>query len=163
METPPRTWGKHRKVDGDALQERNTPTDVGKTPSQESRRRLYGKHPHGRGENGDNRSAKRLSVETPPRTWGKHKPICPNRVVRGNTPTDVGKTEFFAAMFRKDQKHPHGRGENSFALSLSLSFTETPPRTWGKPDAIASTLAQDRNTPTDVGKTNALIPTLKEL
>ena len=50
IETPPRAWGRHAKEDIEKLEDRNTPTCVGKTyaggPVQFDRE----KHPHVRGE-----------------------------------------------------------------------------------------------------------------
>ena len=52
-ETPPRAWGRHAASFLHLLNERNTPTGVGKTcAAYHSRLRVW-KHPHGRGEDSE--------------------------------------------------------------------------------------------------------------
>ncbi len=152
-ETPPRTWGKPAAVALKSGAERNTPTDVGKTPQGRRRRAPGEKHPHGRGENKIECSQKCSQKETPPRTWGKLFFFVYRKVCWRNTPTDVGKTRcaFFVASVRR--KHPHGRGENVSARPAIHLDGETPPRTWGKQIFVLGFHARSRNTPTDVGKT----------
>ena len=50
-ETPPRTWGKHKKRKKRYYRKGNTPTDVGKTLHLNKLIKKEKKHPHGRGEN----------------------------------------------------------------------------------------------------------------
>ena len=49
-ETPPRAWGRRDYTPPAAMQERNTPTGVGKTCVPQSSTANTWKHPHGRGE-----------------------------------------------------------------------------------------------------------------
>src|SRR5690554_944331 len=111
-ETPPRTWGRLGANGNDGEHYRNTPTDVGKTPSSARHDPERRKHPHGRGEDNSSRAMASRSRETPPRTWGRHytTPLAEDGF--GNTPTDVGKTEVVHAHFLPPWKHPHGRGED---------------------------------------------------
>ena len=74
------------------MQERNTPTGVGKTMSQYTNLGEEWKHPHGRGEDGRPQFPKVFCSETPPRAWGRHVLLQSSNLRRGNTPTGVGKT-----------------------------------------------------------------------
>ena len=95
------------------------------------------KHPHVRGEDKIEASREGLSLETPPRAWGR-----PRNLVRGcfqqrNTPTCVGKTIGNAVIVGTVEKHPHVRGEDLSSLFRSFLWL--------------------RNTPTCVGKTITFI------
>ena len=155
-ETPPRAWGRlsTRSLGIDFL--RNTPTGVGKTFLLSKSLIANEKHPHGRGE--DNTFFRRypVQIETPPRAWGRHQS---NRAAGGrrrNTPTGVGKT--ITKSIRKSclQKHPHGRGEDAVPAASSATVWETPPRAWGRLLGYGVRFRSDGNTPTGVGKTNAV-------
>ena len=50
IETPPRAWGRHAKEDIEKLEDRNTPTCVGKTSIIPASAAPRWKHPHVRGE-----------------------------------------------------------------------------------------------------------------
>jgi len=70
-ETPPRAWGRLSQHMRDGVDDRNTPTGVGKTrpkacPYQDPR-----KHPHGRGEDHTPADSLLIALETPPRAWGR--------------------------------------------------------------------------------------------
>ena len=92
-ETPPRAWGRPRRIALLRLPRRNTPTCVGKTGSTGMIPGTAWKHPHVRGEDRHGTTAtERLSgntptcvgktladcalgavcLETPPRAWGRH-------------------------------------------------------------------------------------------
>src|SRR5690554_527452 len=71
----------------------------------------------------------------------------------GNTPTDVGKTLAGGIARSPTGKHPHGRGEDPRTTALCFEWSETPPRTWGRPGVRCIVGDYRRNTPTDVGKT----------
>ena len=114
-ETPPRTWGRQAAETLEALDDRNTPTHVGKTLQ------FY--------------PSRFPGLETPPRTWGR--PVSLN-VVLGcvrNTPTHVGKTAGTSSGRKQLEKHPHARGEDASSVSCRYGAEETPPRTWGRPGA----------------------------
>src|SRR5690606_2609969 len=91
--------------------------------------------------------------ETPPRTWGRPGGGQTDHNSERNTPTDVGKTRTSGTASYPEQKHPHGRGEDSSLDWNDLHVEETPPRTWGRPDVEALVGMMGGNTPTDVGKT----------
>ena len=91
-ETPPRAWGRlppgmHQKV-----QQRNTPTSVGKTRMWPTCWAWPRKHPHERGEDGGRSISGHCRTETPPRAWGRLVVMLPEYGQAGNTPTSVGKT-----------------------------------------------------------------------
>ncbi len=154
-ETPPRTWGRPMRQPNTSRQLRNTPTDVGKTGRNCSRRLAVRKHPHGRGEDsGPTVSTQRLP-ETPPRTWGRQFDASEYDEPIGNTPTDVGKTGAVHGVALRRRKHPHGRGEDAILKSRQIGATETPPRTWGRLQEGILQGVDGGNTPTDVGKTFA--------
>jgi len=71
---------------------RNTPTGVGKTKLGRFTKRLYVKHPHGRGEDDSKSTAHFWQAETPPRAWGRRPIDQAHTAGTGNTPTGVGKT-----------------------------------------------------------------------
>ena len=49
-----------------------------------------------------------------------------------NTPTPVGKTFLWVALWLQLEKHPHARGENETQVEGTNINEETPPRWWGK-------------------------------
>ena len=71
----------------------------------------------------------------------------------GNTPTGVGKRKLLLPRLTIHQKHPHGRGEETFYPAAPSSCTETPPRAWGRQVCFYRLFSLFRNTPTGVGKT----------
>ena len=152
-ETPPRTWGRHRKILDPRWKQGNTPTHVGKTYGTTSSNEQCRKHPHARGED----TARSLTLggnrETPPRTWGRLKTDDIMAVKYRNTPTHVGKTAAPASGGRGFWKHPHARGEDRKNTGPLFIELETPPRTWGRLSLSAAFMAARRNTPTHVGKT----------
>ena len=134
-ETPPRAWGRPRRVRPLSVKMRNTPTCVGKT-------------------NGA-MVTHLLKPETPPRAWGRH-PLVPQALWGGgNTPTCVGKTQWCGRGPGQSGKHPHVRGEDRRPLKAPAAAGETPPRAWGRQEAVKAAKPSARNTPTCVGKTLA--------
>ena len=92
-------------------------------------------------------------LETPPRAWGRPGDARPVVVLRGNTPTSVGKTHPGHAHHDSFQKHPHERGEDSTKSTFAQCCWETPPRAWGRRQHSRRTVWGPGNTPTSVGKT----------
>ena len=89
---------------------------------------------------------------TPPRVWGKLT-VCPDLLAAtGNTPTRVGKAGADNDGVFCHGKHPHACGESSIAQSPASSWSETPPRVWGKLRAAAVRGNNLGNTPTRMGK-----------
>ncbi len=135
------------------------------------------KHPHGRGEDSHTLRPASTSLETPPRAWGRQygadriitatetpprawgRPLLNQKPEKldGNTPTGVGKTSLTSCCQMKRPKHPHGRGEDNSDDSLRRSSEETPPRAWGRRCEFDIGRPCNRNTPTGVGKTPAML------
>ena len=155
VETPPRAWGRRDGVLSDTLAARNTPTCVGKTPLIRSSRIPIGKHPHVRGEDEPLRNVFVPCSETPPRAWGRRQKRAEQRRSAGNTPTCVGKTGIRHGRSFATWKHPHVRGEDVAVMAVIRPSTETPPRAWGRPTLVRSSIGASGNTPTCVGKTYA--------
>ena len=70
-----------------------------------------------------------------------------------NTPTHVGKTLTLFLGGASCRKHPHARGEDENTPRERARAMETPPRTWGRRNAMLFRRMTVRNTPTHVGKT----------
>ena len=93
-ETPPRTWGRPPPSSTSTSSHRNTPTHVGKTSLSAAFMAARMKHPHARGEDLCAGSFFVYWMETPPRTWGRHRMKISFFLSSRNTPTHVGKTNF---------------------------------------------------------------------
>ena len=117
-ETPPRAWGRPEAVKKTALSTRNTPPGVGKTIDKGHLGSLIEKHPHGRGEDSTKDAREMMSLETPPRAWGRLLKIVVTTITFRNTPTGVGKTYASQLIIGSCRKHPHGRGEDSARNAL---------------------------------------------
>ncbi len=65
----------------------------------------------------------------------------------------MGKTYCTSPTLSSTLKHPHGRGEDFESFLTDTLYTETPPRAWGRLQALAFHVPTSRNTPTGVGKT----------
>ena len=133
-ETPPLTRGRHlepTRADGVA---RNTPAYAGKTALRSPIVSFFRKHPRLRGED----SAPHPASLSPQR----------------NTPAYAGKTEKQADDARGLQKHPRLRGEDGEELTGEELEAETPPLTRGRRQAVATVIADSRNTPAYAGKTS---------
>ena len=91
-ETPPRAWGRLRRMGNKACKIGNTPTCMGKTNASY---RFFGqlkKHPHVHGEDVNHRLGGVVNLETPPRAWGRLKRLRKKYGSKRNTPTCMGKT-----------------------------------------------------------------------
>ena len=151
-------WGRLRRVFGVPYPSRNTPTHVGKTASAGNHFFAGRKHPHACGEDFSPKSKPPLSLETPPRMWGRRFRVNDGTGVYRNTPTHVGKTESRMIMAGWYQKHPHACGEDNRVLCQTSRYweTETPPRMWGRLHQLQAVLLVVGNTPTHVGKTKKI-------
>ena len=72
LETPPRAWGRRSTAISLARSYGNTPTCVGKTQPTLISSGIPWKHPHVRGEDVIQQLERTVSLETPPRAWGRH-------------------------------------------------------------------------------------------
>ena len=130
--SPPRAWGQSGVVRCARRRLRFTPTGVGTIVI-----RFIGivpapVHPHGRGDNDDEREAVRLRFGSPPRAWGQ----CRRRVQRlpaaRFTPAGVGTIGTSASIRPALAVHPHGRGDNRSEMRLKHRRHGSPPRAWGQ-------------------------------
>ena len=153
-ETPPRAWGRHINGGHNNFRIRNTPTCVGKTEDGQAPETSWWKHPHVRGEDVLQCILNMKKSETPPRAWGRQRPLFVARMKARNTPTCVGKTTYPCSMCILSLKHPHVRGEDSFPQTAFAVQSETPPRAWGRRLQHHQSAKNDGNTPTCVGKTH---------
>ena len=151
--SPPRAWGG---LVGRAPARglgRFTPTGVGRTASPQKSVRGVSVHPHGRGEDFEQRPRVLRAVGSPPRAWGGPGSDVGPRVGGRFTPTGVGRTHGHEPVHTSRSVHPHGRGED-FEATHSIAFpTGSPPRAWGGRAALVLALAGLRFTPTGVGRT----------
>ena len=97
-----------------------------------------------------------LTIETPPRAWGRRLRARRRMQTTGNTPTGVGKTWPARRRWGRRSKHPHGRGEDAKLAAGRLGSLETPPRAWGRHPRPPGFRTHRGNTPTGVGKTSTL-------
>ncbi len=130
----------------------NTPTGVGKTTSRNGQLQDWRKHPHGRGEDEIVSPGQPVTLETPPRAWGRRLLNVVANDRGGNTPTGVGKTIAYDRSHNSAQKHPHGRGEDVAPFCVNARKIETPPQAWGRHTDLARQCLRHGNTPTGVGK-----------
>ena len=77
------------------------------------------------GEDEYDKLVEELEQETPPRAWGRRYAIVLCGYVGGNTPTCMGKTWHWPAVFSIYEKHPHVHGEDLgiyWALRILWTF-----------------------------------------
>ena len=132
LETPPQAWGGLIFCLTTLKASRNTPTGVGRTPLRIILLILIEKHPHRRGEDQEGKNKMSINKETPPQAWGGPKRPDGHEAPGRNTPTGVGRTQYF---------------------SMVRLPSETPPQAWGGQKQIKDGFAHVRNTPTGVGRT----------
>ena len=132
IETPPLTWGRLCEFRESSFICRNTPTHVGKTYHPKKPNIRIGKHPHSRGEDTARTVVKRLGLETPPLTWGRHTFLESQCTRYGNTPTHVGKTSVNGFLQVNNKKHPHSRGEDRFQVCVHQPILGNTPTHVGK-------------------------------
>ena len=77
--------------------------------------------------------------------------------VAGITPADAGKTIFLRTYFCAIGDHPRGCGENQCPSLRRVQKRGSPPRMRGKHNATHQSIADNRITPADAGKTLLLL------
>ncbi len=137
-ETPPRPWGRLHDVSHFEPSFGNTPTPVGTTDGFLEWSLGYRKHPHARGDDSASIAGRTITLETPPRPWGRPPPFAQRSNLQRNTPTPVGTTETLAEALWYKRKHPHARGDDTCSSQGWPSLRETPPRPWGRPSTTRS-------------------------
>ena len=71
----------------------------------------------------------------------------------GITPADAGKTSSAFSPYFSNQDHPRGCGENRESLNYATRDIGSPPRMRGKLKRARDSIAKQRITPADAGKT----------
>ena len=99
----------------DALPQRITPADAGKTRALKLLFCNNRDHPRGCGENNLAKVIQIINIGSPPRMRGKHvywlNPVTRERI----TPADAGKTVICGSNTKRQKDHPRGCGENACA------------------------------------------------
>ena len=90
---------------------------------------------------------------TSPRTRGKPQCVLNLFIGHRNIPAYAGKTPVLSSQPDTYQEHPRVRGENSRIASGACPGWGTSPRTRGKLDRLAESVAANRNIPAYAGKT----------
>jgi len=109
-------------------------------------------HPHGRGEKVRDEPTWNALGGSPPRAWGKDRPLLDAAQLPRFTPTGVGKRAGSPPLHLPGQVHPHGRGEKPRTGERKRKDEGSPPRAWGKGGLPAKLDPLPRFTPTGVGK-----------
>ena len=126
--------------------------------SSDARRAVLKVHPHACGENLYCHESQNQIAGSPPRLWGKLKPL--DALCRSHrfTPTLVGKTIEYDYGLGVIKVHPHACGENGPPAGALTLASGSPPRLWGKQRGFISRAGAPRFTPTLVGKTGRMAP-----
>ena len=93
------------------------------------------------------------TMGSPPQVWGKRAWDSQRNIDVRFTPTGVGKTGWMISWTLQPAVHPHRCGENRSPASDTAQNYGSPPQVWGKRWPMEEWRAEDRFTPTGVGKT----------
>ena len=150
--SPPRVWGKGKKIFLFVLAFRITPTCVGKRIVFRKALHILKDHPHVCGEKFGRLWWHPARKGSPPRVWGK---VCLSSDVPIDiriTPTCVGKRSEVDRTESYQKDHPHVCGEKLRMKIILLMNLGSPPRVWGKAEPSVPDEPILRITPTCVGK-----------
>src|SRR5690606_35129888 len=149
--TPPRAWGGQRLSQRARLEQRDTPTCVGRTTTPEAQAAHRAGHPHVRGEDQSVRhfpddlggtpprawgglelcEVSTRDIGTPPRAWGGPVDLQPGLAYRRDTPRWAGGAWCRSLAGAALSGHPRVRGEDAPVCGIDLDSGGTPPRAWG--------------------------------
>ncbi len=104
-------WGKVYNGAGDLVEERITPTRVGKTAKPSSNEVASRDHPHPCGEKLSSRGLPYAWLGSPPPVWGKAECTIATITSERITPTRVGKSKEERGKAKAVKDHPHPCGE----------------------------------------------------
>ena len=130
--SPPRAWGQFFVLRRQTTTRRFTPTGVGTISPARSGRGSDTVHPHGRGDNLDERAPADRFAGSPPRAWGQSGGAGDQGAQRRFTPTGVGTMRSGDGVRNRSAVHPHGRGDNSPQPAPTRAPRGSPPRAWGQ-------------------------------
>ena len=151
--SPPRAWGRPSSAPPDAGRSRFTPTCVGTTATGGGGTAKGPVHPHVRGDDERFDGGGLAGRGSPPRAWGR---LRLRRAARGAgrfTPTCVGTTSPIGSSVILSPVHPHVRGDDRYRVHGRPGDVGSPPRAWGRLDALEQSEREVRFTPTCVGTT----------
>ena len=149
--SPPRAWGQLDRDHPKQPAIRFTPTGVGTIPAAIPGPPLYAVHPHGRGDNRYRHLSHHARRGSPPRAWGQCQKSPFAQTARRFTPTGVGTIGLTWMTMLPLSVHPHGRGDNTGAVTRWRVDCGSPPRAWGQSPDPRAPLVRVRFTPTGVG------------
>ena len=171
--SPPRMWGRPSRGSPGGSVSRFTPTHVGTTTGEKSlhcsfrftpthvgttwdtegsqtRRSV---HPHACGDDVPHADAALRHGGSPPRMWGRRRFISWILLFVRFTPTHVGTTPEGVKCVFFVPVHPHACGDDDAGRPRDPVADGSPPRMWGRLQAIFTLLLASRFTPTHVGTT----------
>ncbi len=169
----PRAWTGLLEPFGLPIEQRLTPTGVGRTPQRRLRPAPRGltptgvgrtaaaravtprgtAHPHGRGEDVKDGLNGIARFGSPPRAWGGQEGADGPPPRFRLTPTGVGRTGYSGSGISRATAHPHGRGEDAAQWAAWRCRCGSPPRAWGGRQPLPFSPPDHRLTPTGVGRT----------
>ena len=130
--SPPRAWGQSSLRIDTHISVRFTPTGVGTLSGARADGFRNAVHPHGRGDNGNQRESLPILPGSPPRAWGQFPVFGFPRIGIRFTPTGVGTIRCSLESVKIGTVHPHGRGDNDSAPNEGRYQCGSPPRAWGQ-------------------------------
>ena len=149
--SPPRAWGRQKKIKKIKRSLRFTPTCVGTASFPPPLLLLGSVHPHVRGDGVTPCRSVLPAVGSPPRAWGRRDQYRMADTVNRFTPTCVGTARPKCRSASTASVHPHVRGDGLMAIGWLAVGHGSPPRAWGRPGIHSLGLRRRRFTPTCVG------------
>ena len=156
--SPPRVWGRLPRWRFAWRGARFTPTCVGTTQQPRRGRGAAPVHPHVCGDDTREAPPSFPTSGSPPRVWGRRRPVVIVVSVMRFTPTCVGTTRTAHPCHHLAAVHPHVCGDDSRAASCDLMASGSPPRVWGRQTLLRHLAWTTRFTPTCVGTTLVRVP-----
>ncbi len=130
--SPPRVWGRLRRMGPRPVGTGFTPTCVGTAHFRDAISRQYRVHPHVCGDGTNLVDNVEASLGSPPRVWGR----LAKRMIQcgdtGFTPTCVGTARSPLRHRRAIWVHPHVCGDGGYPGLVKLAVQGSPPRVWGR-------------------------------
>src|SRR5579884_2154703 len=151
--SPPRAWGRLYRTGALDPSARFTPTCVGTTLPPQHQPVRSSVHPHVRGDDRGCFLCRVQSSGSPPRAWGRLSDHHEDDRRARFTPTCVGTTIVYRCTFILNSVHPHVRGDDDIRGQRQVVITGSPPRAWGRLNAVLADDQRARFTPTCVGTT----------
>ena len=145
-------WGNFDTDLAEEIQDRFTPTCVGKLKSQLPPDEWEPVHPHVCGETVTGLERDESYRGSPSRVWGNFGRRATTLLPHRFTPTCVGKLLRTRSLVTPSSVHPHVCGETECISFARAYYHGSPPRVWGNCPPRPPTRRRIRFTPTCVGK-----------